>query len=114
MEKSDGKEETKVGSKDTIHPLDDRVLIEGLSDDELNIRSASGIIIPETVNKEKPMQGRVVSVGPGRYTEDGKRVPMQVKAGDRVVFSKYSPDEIKIDGKEYFILNESSILAVIK
>jgi chaperonin GroES len=108
-------EETKGDlKKNTIHPLGDRVLLEQLSDDETSMKSAAGIIIPETVDKEKPMQGRVIAVGAGRYDENGKRVPMQVAAGDRVVFSKYSPDEIKIDGKEYYILSESSILAVIK
>ena len=97
-----------------IMPLGDRVLLKPLSEDELSQKSVAGIIIPETIDKEKPIQGRVIAVGEGRMTDEGKRISMQVKVGDRVVFSKYGPDEIKIDGEEYFILNESSILAVIK
>ncbi len=98
-------------SKKSIRPLGDRVLLQALTEDK---KSASGIIIPETVDKEKPMQGHVVAVGPGRIDDNGNRVPLEVVPGDRVVFSKYSPDEIKIDGEEYYILSESSILAVIK
>lgn len=77
-------------------------------------KTASGIIIPETIDKEKPEQGKVVAVGEGRMTDDGGVIPMRVKKGDVVIFSKYGPDEIKVDGEEYYILSESSILAVIK
>lgn len=101
-------------SQKGIIPLGDRVLVKPLEKSEIEKKSAFGIIIPETVDKEKPGQGRVVAVGEGRFDDNGKLVPVRVKVGDRVVFSKYSPDEIKLDGQEYFILSESSILAVIK
>jgi chaperonin GroES len=96
-----------------IVPLGDRVLIKPLSEDELAVKNAAGIIIPETIDKEKPMQGRVIAVGEGRMTDEGKLVQVRIRPGSRVVFSKYSPDEIKIDGEEYYILSESSVLAVI-
>lgn len=96
-----------------IIPLGDRVLVKPASFDE-NKKSKSGIIIPDTVSKERPEQGKVVAVGAGKTTDDGKTIPMKVKTGDMVVFSKYGPDEIKIDGEEYYILSESNILAVIK
>ncbi len=84
-----------------------------IREDEL--KSKAGIIIPESVSKEKPEKGKVVAVGPGKWNEDGdKRIASSVKVGDVVLFTKYSPDEIKIDGEEYFILREENILAVIK
>lgn len=95
-----------------IAPLGDRVVIRPLSEDEMGTRSPSGIIIPDTVSKEKPEQGIVIAVGPGKF-ESGKRVQVGVKEGDRVVFSKYGYDEVKIGGEEYFVVSESSILAVI-
>jgi chaperonin GroES len=98
--------------KNNITPLGDRVLVKPVSEDEK--KSASGIIIPETIDKEKPQQGKVVAVGEGRVTDDGKVLPVSVKKGDTIIFSKYGPDEIKVDGEEYYILSESSILAVIK
>ena len=94
-----------------IFPLGDRILIKPISMDEK--RTVSGIIIPDTVDKEKPEQGRVIAVGEGRY-DDGKLIPVRVKKGDKVVFSKYGFDEIKIDGEEYYILEEKNILAVIE
>ncbi|TSC62175.1 MAG: chaperonin GroES [Parcubacteria group bacterium Gr01-1014_48] len=97
-----------------VVPLGDRVLLRSLSAEELGSKTLSGIIIPETVDREKPEQGMIVAVGEGKYDDNGKLIPMRVRVGDRVVFSKYSPNEIKLDGKEYFILDESSILAVIK
>jgi len=97
-----------------IEPLADRVLVKPLSEEELSsTTSPSGIIIPDTVDKEKPAQGKVVAVGPGKY-DDGVLEPMTVKVGDRVVFSKYGYDEIKYEGEEYYILSESNLLAVIK
>jgi len=98
--------------KNNITPLGDRVLVKPISGDEK--KSASGIIIPETIDKEKPEQGKVIAVGEGRMTDDGKMIPVGVKAGDVVIFSKYGPDEIKVDNEEYYILSESNILAVIK
>ena len=105
-------EESKVSSP--IIPLGDRVVVRPLTDEELGgTTSPSGIIIPDTVNKEKPEQGVVVAVGKGRFDEEGeKRIPMEVKVGDRIVFSKYSHDEIKVDGKEYFIVAETNVLGI--
>ena len=96
-----------------IRPLNDRVVVRPLSEEELGTVSASGIIIPETAKKEKPEQGIVLATGPGKWDEDGeKRIPLDVKEGDRVIFSKYGYDEVKIENQEYFIVGESSILGV--
>lgn len=91
-----------------IKPLGDRVLLEILENEE---KTASGIILPETA-KEKPQEGRVVSVGSGRL-EDGHRVALEVQEGNRVIFSKYAGTEVQYDGKEYLIVRESDILAVV-
>lgn len=99
--------------KAKIQPLSDRVLLKPLSEEELGTKTASGIIIPETVDKEKPEQGKVIAVGEGKY-EDGKLIKPSVKVGDRVVFSKYGFDEVKISGEEYYIIREENILAVVK
>ncbi len=93
-----------------LKPLADRVVIEPLDREE---RTASGIILPETA-KEKPQEGKIMAIGPGRRDEDGKYVPMDVKEGDTVLFAKYSGTEIKIDDKKYLILKESDILAVVQ
>ncbi len=98
--------------KTTIKPLADRVVVRSLTEEELGTKSAAGIIIPDTVSKEKPEQGIVIAVGEGKY-ENGSRVPMGINVGDRVVFSKYGFDEIKIGTEEYIIVGEASILAVI-
>ncbi len=92
-----------------IKPLGDRVLIERLEAEE---RSEGGIIIPDTA-KEKPVEGRVIAVGEGRHTEDGKLIPMNVKEGDRVIYSKYAGTEVKIEGKEYLIMREDDILGIV-
>ncbi|MCA9356782.1 co-chaperone GroES [Candidatus Nomurabacteria bacterium] len=100
-------------STSPIKPLGDRVIVRPLLDEELGTVSASGIIIPDSAKKEKPEQGIVIAVGPGKWDEDGeKRIPMEVKEGDRVVFSKYGFDEVKFDNKEYFIVSESGILGI--
>lgn len=96
-----------------IRPLGDRVVIRPLTEDELGTKSLYGIIIPDTVKGEKPEQGRVVAVGAGKY-EDGARIPSQVSVGDRVVFSKYGYDEVKVGGTEYYVVSESNLLAIIK
>lgn len=99
--------------KSPITPLADRVVVRPLTPEELGTVSASGIIIPETAKKEKPEQGIVIATGPGKWDEDGeKRLKMEVKVGDRIVFSKYAHDEIKIGDKEYFIVSEGSILGI--
>lgn len=102
-----------MSEKQTIQPLGDRVVVRPLTEEELGTKSASGIILPDTMSKEKPEQGMVLATGPGKY-EDGKRVPMDVKEGDRVVFSKYGYDEVKLGDDEVFIVGEASILGIIK
>ena len=92
-----------------IRPLHDRVLLKRIEEKEV---VKGGIIIPDTA-KEKPMEGEVVAVGPGKMMEDGKRSSLDVKAGDRVLFGKYAGTEIKIDDEEFVIMREEEILAVI-
>ena len=93
-----------------IKPLDDRVLIEPNSQEE---KTKSGIVLPDTADKEKPEQGKVVAVGPGRMDSNGKHIPMTVKIGDVVLFTKYGPSEVKVDKKEYLIAKEEDILAIL-
>ena len=100
-----------MAKKLSLKPLGDRVVVLP-SGKEGEKKLASGIIIPETVDKEKPAQGTVVAVGPGKY-DDGELVPMQVKVGDTVLFSKYGYDEVKIEEQEYYILSESNILGIV-
>jgi chaperonin GroES len=92
-----------------IRPLHDRVLVKRLEEEE---KTKGGIIIPDTA-KEKPQQGKVVAVGKGKVNEDGKVTPLDVKAGDKILFGKYSGTEIKIDGEEHLIMREDDILGVI-
>ena len=93
-----------------FRPLHDRVVVRRIEEDA---RSAGGIIIPDTA-KEKPSQGEIVAVGPGARNEDGKQVALDVKAGDRVLFGKWSGTEVKIDGEELLIMKESDILGVLE
>lgn len=92
-----------------IRPLGERVIVRALPQEE---RTKSGIYLPDTA-KEKPQQGEVMAVGNGKVTDDGKTVPMTVKAGDKVLYGKYSGTEVKIDGEEYLIIKESEILAIL-
>ncbi len=92
-----------------IKPLDDRVVIERL---EAKEKTAGGIVLPDSA-KEKPSKGKVIAVGEGRLTDDGKRVPLSIKKGDNVYFNKYAGAEVTVDGKEYLIMKESDILAKI-
>ncbi|HSD09548.1 MAG TPA: co-chaperone GroES [Candidatus Binatia bacterium] len=92
-----------------VKPLHDRIIVKRLEEDE---KSKGGIIIPDTA-KEKPQQGKVIAVGPGKR-EDGKVLPLDVKAGDRVLFGKYSGTEFKLDGEEHLILREDDVLGVIE
>ena len=92
-----------------FRPLHDRVVIQRVEEEE---KSKGGFIIPDTA-KEKPMEGKVIAVGPGARGEDGKLVPMDVKAGDRVLFGKWSGTEVKLDGQELIIMKESDIMGVI-
>jgi len=97
-----------------LRPLHDRVVVRPLSPEEMGTTTASGIIIPDTA-QEKPEQGTVVAVGPGKWNEDGDaRVPVSVAVGDRVLFSKYGYDTVKVGGVEYYMVAESNILAVVK
>ncbi|MBI4281160.1 co-chaperone GroES [Candidatus Uhrbacteria bacterium] len=93
-----------------VKPLADRVVVKPISQDEV---SKAGIILPDTVDKEKPEKGEVVAVGPGKLLENGARAAMTVAVGNKVLFKKYSPDEIKVGGAEYLVLEESDILAII-
>ena len=94
-----------------IRPLHDRLIVKRLEEGEQ--RSSGGIIIPDTA-KEKPQEGKVLAVGAGKKNEDGKRTPLDVKAGDRILFGKYSGSDIKIDGEEHLILREEDVLAVLE
>ncbi len=100
-----------MSKENNIKPLGDRVLVEPLRED--GGKTKTGIIIPETIDKEKPERGKVVAVGDGRFNDEGKLIPLRVKKGQTVIFSKYGPDEIKIGDKEYFIISESHILAIV-
>ncbi len=93
-----------------IKPLSDHILIETIAQEE---KTKSGILLPETVEKEKPEQGKVVAVGSGKKTSSGNIIPLEVKVGDTVLFTKYSPNEIKINDKEYLIVREEDILAIL-
>jgi chaperonin GroES len=93
-----------------LKPLNDRVVVKRVEEEE---KTAGGIIIPDTA-KEKPVQGEVISVGNGKLMEDGSRRPLDVKAGDRVLFSKYAGTDIKVEGAELLIMREDDILAIIE
>ena len=93
-----------------FRPLHDRILVERVESEE---KSVGGIILPDTA-KEKPQQGRVVSVGPGKRTEDGTVLPLTVKEGDKILFGKYTGSDIKLDGTEYLILKEEDVLGLIE
>lgn len=95
----------------TLRPLNDRVIVKAGSKEE---KTASGILLPDTVDKERPEQGKVIAIGPGRRLEDGSLAPLSVKVGDTILFKKYSPDEIKLEGQDYLVLSEGDILAVIE
>ncbi|MEK7122718.1 MAG: co-chaperone GroES [Patescibacteria group bacterium] len=93
-----------------LRPLADRLIVEAISTDEV---TKAGIILPDTVDKEKPEKGRVIALGSGKLLDNGERLAWEVKVGDIIFFKKYAPDEIKVDDAEYLILSESDILAVL-
>jgi len=93
-----------------IRPLNDRVLVQRMEEET---KTKGGIIIPDTA-KEKPAEGKIVAAGNGRLGEDGKRIPLEVKKGDRVLFSKYGGTEVKVGGEEYLIMREDDILGIIE
>jgi chaperonin GroES len=99
-----------ASKKLNLKPLSDRVVVEPLEKEE---KTASGIILPETA-KEKPQEGKVLAAGPGRTDDDGKRIAMDVKAGDVVLYAKYAGTEVKIDDRKLLILKESDILAIVE
>ena len=92
-------------------PLSNHIFIEPVEEEQ---RTKSGIVIPDTAEKEKPVKGRVTAVGAGKIKDNGERIPMSVKVGDMVLFKKYGPDEVEIDGKKYLVGDEDYILAVIE
>jgi chaperonin GroES len=98
------------GSMKKIRPLHDRILVKREDEGEEKI---GGIIIPDTA-KEKPQRGKVEAVGAGKIADDGKRIPLDVKSGDRILFGKYSGNEVKIDGEDYLILREEDVLAILE
>lgn len=93
-----------------IKPIYDKVVVEAVSADEV---TKSGIVLPDTVDKERPEKGKVIAVGDGKY-EAGQKIPMTVKVGDTVVFKKYSPDEVNVDGVDYLVISESDIVGIIE
>lgn len=93
-----------------LKPMDDRILVRPL---EENATTVSGIILPDTASKEKPQKGQVLAVGPGKLSEEGKRMPMSVKPGDTVLYTRYGPTEVKVEGQEIYFLNESDVLAIV-
>jgi chaperonin GroES len=99
-----------TATKVAIKPLEDRILVQA---NEAETTTASGLVIPDTA-KEKPQEGTVVAVGPGRFDENGKRVPLDVKVGDTVIYSKYGGTEVKYAGEEYLVLSARDVLAVIE
>jgi len=97
-------------AKVTLQPLNDGLVVERLKEDEV---TASGIVLPESA-KEKPQKGKVLAIGAGKLNNEGKRIPMTVKVGDTVLFTKYGPTEVKHEGKELLFLNESDVLAILE
>ena len=93
-----------------LQPLHYQVIIKPLTAEE---KTKSGIILPDTINKDRPEQGEVIAVGPGRLLDNGQRAPMSVKTGEKVVFKKYSTEDLKLDGQEYVVVAERDILAII-
>lgn len=96
-----------------LKPLGDRVVIEPLEETKEG-KTKSGLYLPETASRERPEKGKIVAVGPGKINEEGKYLPMNVKKGDMVLFTKYGPNEFKVDGKEYLIAKEEDILAILE
>ena len=94
-----------------IKPLSDHVVLEPLKEEQ---KTKTGILLPETVDQEKSEQGTGVAVGPGKKGKDGKIIPLEIKAGDIVLFTKYGPNEVKVDGKDYLIAEEKDILAILE
>ena len=97
------------GTKTTLRPLHDRILVQRLAEGD---EKHGSIIIPDSA-KEKPQEGKVIAVGTGKVTEEGKKIPLDVKAGDRILFGKYSGSEVKLDGQEYLTMREEDVLGIL-
>ncbi len=95
---------------DKLKPLFDNIIVRRLEENE---KTKGGIVLPDTVDKEKPQKGKIIAVGPGKVDEQGNKITMQLKVGDKVLFRKYSPDEIKIDGEEVLVMAQSDVIAII-
>jgi len=93
-----------------IKPLEDRIVVRPMQAEQV---TASGLVIPDTATKEKPQEAEVIAIGPGRFDDNGNRIPLDVAVGDKVLFSKYGGTEIKFDGEEYLVLSARDILAVV-
>jgi len=100
---------TATANKITVRPLHDRILVRRLVEDD---KTAGGIIIPDTA-KEKPQKGEVVAIGKGRVTQEGKTIPLEIKAGDQILFGKYSGTELKLNGSEYLMMREEDVLGIL-
>lgn len=98
-----------MGKEVSVRPLHDRILVKRMAEEE---KTAGGLFIPDTA-KEKPQRGQIVATGKGRVTEDGKVLPLEVKSGDKILFSKYAGTELKLDGNEYLMMREEDILGII-
>jgi chaperonin GroES len=94
-----------------IKPLSNRIFIEPVEEEKT---TKSGIVLPDTVGKERPMMGKVLAIGPGKIDQNGKKIPMSVKVGDKILFKKYGPDEIEINNKKYLVGDEDDVLGIIK
>ena len=100
---------TPTATKTKLRPLHDRILVKRMEEEEVR---RGGISIPDTA-KEKPQEGKVIAVGTGKVTDEGKKIPLDVKAGDRILFGKYSGSEVKIDDEEYLIMKEEDVLGIL-
>ena len=94
-----------------IKPIHSNVIVKAVTEDEI---TKSGIVLPDTVDKEKPEKGEVIAIGPGKVLENGQRAQMSVQVGQKVIFKKYSPDEIKVDGEEYLVISDSDSIAILE
>ena len=94
-----------------LRPLGDHVIVKALAND---VMTKAGIVLPDTVDKEKPEKGEVIAIGPGKLLDNGSRATPSIKVGEKVIFKKYSPDEVKVDGQEYLVISEGDIMAILE
>lgn len=94
-----------------IKPLNDKIIIKPIAQDEV---TKSGIVLPDTIDKEKPERGEVIAIGPGKLLENGQRAQMSVKVGDKIMFKKYGPDEIKVDDEELLVISEEDVIGILE